>query len=395
MIVLSVALGCVVAVLLLPTVSDLVSLCRVLFTGPIRPAQSPRQAPRLLFLVPAHDEELLIERCLASLERLRYPVGRRHVVVVADNCSDATATLARRAGVECLERRDLEHRGKPRAVAWAIERLPLASFDALVMVDADAEVEPGFAAALVRHAPLRGKAVQTYNDVSNPRESALTRMGAVFSASRCRVANALKHAAALNSPLANGMSLGSDVLATEGWRAFSICEDWELYAMLTERGVAIECCAGARIFSQEARTLRQSSGQRIRWAAGKLTVLATHWRSLLRSPRIGVRQKLDVLAELTALGPVVQLGLVLVLAPLTLMLGVPGASWIAALLLGSQLRMAVYTAIATAHVPEPGRTVMAFVFLPFYTVWRIGVQLAALRMLGARPWVRTERHVHP
>jgi hypothetical protein len=57
--------------------------------------------------------------------------------------------------------------------------------------------------------------------------------------------------------------------------------------------------------------------------------------------------------------------------------------------------MAVYAAVATTTVPEPGRAALAFVFLPFYVVWRIGVQVAALRMLGARPWVRTERHVHP
>ena len=123
MILVSIVLGCVAAVLLLPTLSDLVSLCRVLARGRAWPVPARGGAPRLLFLVPAHDEELLIDRCLGSLARLRYPPDRRRVVVVADNCSDGTAAIARRCGVECLERRDPDNPGKPLAVAWAIDRL--------------------------------------------------------------------------------------------------------------------------------------------------------------------------------------------------------------------------------------------------------------------------------
>jgi len=96
---LSLLLGLAAAALLLPTASDLISLGRVLLgQAGRRPRPSSVGQPRLLFLVPAHNEALLIEACVRSLTGLRYPPARYSVVVIADNCADRTAALARTAG---------------------------------------------------------------------------------------------------------------------------------------------------------------------------------------------------------------------------------------------------------------------------------------------------------
>lgn len=390
MIVVSVLVGLVAAVLLLPTLSDLVSLVRRPRSR--GPAPEPQPASRLLFLVPAHDEALLIRATVESLVGMQYPRDRFDVVVIADNCSDATAAIARDAGATCLERTDTVLRGKPRAIAWALSVLDMSRYDAMVIVDADALVAPGFARALAAAAPLGEKAVQAYNDVSNRGENALTRMAAVFSAARSLFMNPLKDRAGLNSPLANGLCIGTGVLRRHGWTAFSICEDWELYAILTGLGVRIESVEGARVHAQEARSLAQSSSQRKRWAAGKVSVLADHWRPLLRSRHIGLHQKLDVIAELTATGPAVHFGFVIALAALTRVADLPGDTWLVAALLASLIRPAVYTLLAVRVDPEPMRALLAFGYLPFYTIWRLGVQVAALRMLGDSRWVRTQRH---
>ena len=62
--------------------------------------------PQLLFLIPAHNEETLVAQCVRSIMSMDYPADRRRVVVIADNCTDHTADLARSAGAECLERPD-------------------------------------------------------------------------------------------------------------------------------------------------------------------------------------------------------------------------------------------------------------------------------------------------
>lgn len=391
MILITLILGSLALVLLLPLLSDLIGLARL----PWRrrgAAQPGTELPRLLFLVPAHDEELLIGRTLLSLQRLDYPTDRYTVVVIADNCNDRTAEIARSAGVTCLERRDPTLRGKPRAIAWALDRLDIAEYDGVVITDADSLLDPGFARGLAAHAPIAGKVLQCYNDVENRTDSALTRMGAVFSAVRCVLMNGLKEWNGLNVPLGNGLCLGTEVIARYGWNAFSICEDWELYAQLTGYGVRLENATGARIFSQETRSLRQSSTQRQRWAAGKILVLRQYGARLLRSRQIGIHQKLDLLAELTAPGPAVHLGLVILALAVNYTLYPPFAHGLAIALLLPLARTALYSALAIAHGPEPVRTTIAFLYLPFYTAWRLGVQALALSMVGSSEWIRTARH---
>lgn len=391
MVMLSALVGVAAAILLLPTVSDVLSLVRIGVRR--RRVQTPAPAverPRLAFLVPAHNERLLIQSCVRSLVGQRYPSSHLRVVVIADNCEDETAALARAAGARCLERHDPALPGKPRAIAWALERIDLGEFDAVVIVDADTIAAVDFSAALAWRAPLEAKAVQGYFGVRNPGQTALTALAAVWNTAVHRFAYALKQRAGLNVPLVgNGLCIGTQVLREQGWHAFSICEDWEMYARLTEAGVPIEGAPDAVIYAQEAHTLRQSWTQRQRWTAGKLTVLGRIGPRILRSARAGAYQKLDGLAELTSVGPVLHFALVVCLTAVGLAAGVPRA--IALLPALSLVRPAVYSLAALAVQRRPLKAVLAVAFLPVYLVWRIVAAVAAFTMLGDKPWIRTQR----
>jgi len=390
MTVIPIVIAVAAAALLLPAVSD--SLCLLRSLGRRRGRSESGNLPSLLFLVPAHDEEELIGDCVRSLRTLDYPADRSAVVVIADNCSDRTAERAAANGAMCLERRDTARPGKPRAIAWALTQVQLNRHDAVIIIDADTTVDPGFARALSRTAPLEHKAMQAYFDVANPQESALTRMAAVLAAANFRVAYPLKRRAGVNAPLlGNGMGIGTGVLAAHGWKAFTIAEDWELYARYTAEGVSIEAVPDARLFAQEASSLDQSSTQRQRWTAGKLTVLARHLGAVLRSRRIGLRQKLDAAAELSAPGPVVHLGVVIAASLAVLLLDAPVAAWLLVALWIPILRLAIYTLIGLAAQPDPRGAAVAFLFLPAYAAWRLATAVISLKMVGDKPWVRTAR----
>lgn len=398
MIVVTLLIGLAAATLLVPLLSDLISLGWIVWSGRLRPRPERRppagDEPKLLFLVPAYNEELLIGACVRSLLAQRYPRTRFEVVVVADNCTDRTVALSREAGARCLERHQPGLAGKPRAIAWALDQLTLSQYDAVAVVDADTVVDRGFAAALAGAAPLKNKAVQGFNGVCNPDESPITRMAAVFADAKCNYAYRLKARAGLNLPIRLGGCIGTGVLMRHGWTAFSIGEDWEIYAQLTERGVPIERAPGARVYAQEARTLRQSAPQRRRWSGGKLTVLQLFWRPLLRSRHIGIRQKIDTIGELLAPGPAVHLGAAVLLGALVITLRVPRAALLEWLLGAGLARQVVYALTALVNRQDPFRAAAAFAFLPVYAIWRFGVELSALKMVGAAPWIRTERHRH-
>jgi len=96
---------------------------------------------------------MLLGACIASLLAMHYPVDHRSIVVIADNCADHTADVARKGGVTCLERTDRSLPGKPRAIAWALTQVPLAQYDAVVIVDADTIVARNFAAGRAHALP--------------------------------------------------------------------------------------------------------------------------------------------------------------------------------------------------------------------------------------------------
>lgn len=393
MIVVTVVFGAIAGVLLLPMGADLFALAVALrrrTTG----GGSPKPCDaRLLFLVPAHNEERSVTSCVVSLRAQHYPRALCDVVVIADNCRDRTAMLARVAGAACLERRDTARPGKPQAIAWALAQLPLPQYDAVVIVDADAVVDGAFASGLAATGSLRGKAVQPYNDVRNPDDDSLTRMAAVLAAARYRGAYVLKRWAGLNVPLSAGMAIGTDVLATHGWSTFTICEDWEWYARLTAAGIPISYAADAHLFAEETATLRQSGPQRQRWLAGRITVLLQEGARIIGSSRIGFLQKLDAIAELASPGPAVHLGVAAVLTLLGLAVSPPGAGIVTALLIASLARPAVYTGIALCRTPAPHRALAAFAFLPVYVVWRLGAAIVAVSKIGDGRWVRTARRL--
>jgi cellulose synthase/poly-beta-1,6-N-acetylglucosamine synthase-like glycosyltransferase len=91
-----------------------------------RPHRSSGET-RVVVLVPAHDEEDLIAHCVQSFGSQTYPADRFDIVVIADNCTDGTASIAAKAGAEVLVRTEPDARGKGRALRWAIDQL-LAPF---------------------------------------------------------------------------------------------------------------------------------------------------------------------------------------------------------------------------------------------------------------------------
>lgn len=374
----------------LPVTSELLCLIRRV---PLRRRETGAQPPSLLFLVPAHDEELNIGATAASLLGLEYPSDRRRVIVVADNCSDRTAELARAAGAECLERADLALPGKPRALAWALSQVSLPDYDSVVIVDADTVADPGFARALADLGPLGEIAAQANILAANERENWLTRLGGVLNRCRYQVTYPIKARAGLNIPLTgNGMALGARVIERLGWTAFSIAEDSELYAQYTIAGVPILHAAAATVRSGEPSSLGAGATQRRRWLAGRLIILRERWREVLRSGAVDWHQKVDLLVELALASPVLHLLLALGFGGLGLALYPGAVGWvIVAAALGSLSAIVATTLVVLWRHEEPGPTLLAFLRLPLYAVWRAALFVRTLLTLRDRRWVRSPR----
>jgi hypothetical protein len=92
---------------------------------------------KVAVLIPAHNEQLLIGQTLQRLLPQITAVDR--VLVVADNCTDKTALMARSHGVEVLERHDTQNRGKGFALAAGVAHLAADPPDVVIVFDADCD----------------------------------------------------------------------------------------------------------------------------------------------------------------------------------------------------------------------------------------------------------------
>ena len=95
---------------------------------------SEERAP-MVVLIPAHNEEAGLTETLKASQKGLYPFDR--ILVVADNCTDNTASIARRNGAEVIERNDPDHRGKGYALDFGVRQLEHNPPGCVVILDAD------------------------------------------------------------------------------------------------------------------------------------------------------------------------------------------------------------------------------------------------------------------
>ncbi len=383
-----------VVILWLPLLSEIICFFRrSAATGDH--ASTSTFKPKLLFLVPAHNEELLIGACVRSLVAMDYPRDRKRVIVIGDNCSDATGKLSLEAGAEYLDRIRPDQPGKPQAIAWALDQVELRDFDACMIVDADSTVSPDFANGIAELAPLNDIVVQGNFGILNEYDNWLTRLGGLLSRCRYEVTYPLKQSAGLNCPITgNGMGFGTNLLLRDGWQSFSITEDSELYAVYTTAGVPIRHANRADLFSQEASSLSQGTTQRRRWMAGRIQVIRAWAGRILRSKHISWHQKMDAFVELGLSSPVLHLAIAIGVATVSILTLGSAGLWLAALAGASLAGLLLTTAVAVWRHPQPWRTIAAFIFLPLYAGWRLLVLIGTLATLRDTAWRKTKRTAH-
>lgn len=361
------------------------------------PSRPPRRAPgggSVAVLIPAHDEAAGIAATLAALS-LVAPQGMR-TVVVADNCADETAALARAAGAEVVERTDPEARGKGFALACGrdyLARGPLAPPDVVIVLDADCRLEPGSIEALANSARKRGVPVQAVNLISGDLDAApMVQISSfamvVKNLYRSRGMQRMGGAALLTG---TGMAFPWPLFAEARLATASIVEDLALGIEMTRAGRAPLLLGAANVRSAPA-AMRDALAQRTRWEHGFLQTVRRYALPLLAG---GFRR--GSLAELL-------MGLHLLVPPLALLLMVSGAalpvlavlalaggSAVPAFLLGGLLALAlVLVLIGWIAGGRPYLAATALLRAPLYLLWKLPVYIGFMRKPQAG-WNRTPR----
>jgi hypothetical protein len=361
---------------------------------PVEELPGERAQPRMRFvvLIPAHDEQDGIGATLESLADSDYPRERRRTIVIADNCTDATAERARAAGVEVWERADSSRRGKGHALQWALERLQLSCrpCDAVVLIDADCLASPNMLSAIEVRLSRGVNAVQVNYVAGNPHASPASALRFAGFALMNTVRFQGKQRLGLSCGLVGtGMAFTTELLLREPWAATGLTEDAEYHMRLVESGERAEFVGDAWVSSAVPTSLHKGSDQQARWEQGKLQLIG-RWTPRLIASGVLKRDPVRMHAGLENLVP-----------PQSLIAAGSAGSAVAGLLLGSRRLLSLSLATLFAQivfvlaglraVQAPAQAYRALLLSPALIVRKLALYAQLLRGRGPTAWVMTER----
>lgn len=343
--------------------------------------------PRTTVIIPAHNEEAGVAATVAAARH-----SGVDILVVADNCTDATAARAREAGATAVERHDVAARGKGYALAFGRDALRDNPPEVVIILDADCVPDDDALRHLAEHARQTARAVQARNELQTRADDPpMTRISNfAFSLKNVIRQRGLMRIAGTCVLTGTGMAFPWDQFRDAPLATADSVEDLAIGLSLVRSGTAPLYLDEARVTSPAASGTAAVT-QRTRWEHGFIATAAkvaphmvghgiTHfeWRAFW-------------------------LGLHLMVPPLALTFGLAFFALIIVTALGAisgfapALALSVIIAAAGMAVlagwVQVGRAALPFAMLvrvPVYIVWKLPIYLKLTR--GAdRRWTRTER----
>lgn len=228
---------------------------------------------RFAVVVAAHNEEPVIGPLVENLRNLDYPRELFDIFVVADNCTDRTAVIARQAGAHVYQRFNDSKKGKGYALEWIFNKIFQLDeeYDAVVIFDADNLVKTNFLKEMNNKLCQGEKIVQGYIDSKNPYDTWVTNTFSIAFWMMNRLIQLSRFNLGISNVLAGtGMCISCDVLKRFGWGAHSLTEDLEFTMKALAHGIKTSWAHDAIVYDEKPLNFMQSCRQRKRWAQGQV-----------------------------------------------------------------------------------------------------------------------------
>lgn len=244
---------------------------------------------KFALLVCAHNEEQVVGEIVDNLMSLDYPKELYDVFVIADNCNDSTAKIARERGALAFERYNKEKVGKGYGIEWALDNLWQLEeqgniYDAIAIFDADNLTTNNFLKQVNEKMESGHEVIQTYLDSKNPNDTWITRSYAFSYWATSQIYQLARENIGLSAQLGGtGLVVSTKVLKEMGWGATSLTEDLEFTARyIIEHDKRVAWVHEAKIFDEKPLKLKQSYVQRMRWMKGHFDCAERYFMPLIK-----------------------------------------------------------------------------------------------------------------
>ena len=243
---------------------------------------------RFMAIIPAHNEEAVVVNLIESLKKQTYNKNLYDIYVIADNCTDNTAKVAKQAGAIVYERFDETKKTKGYALNWFLQQKikENAPYDALFIFDADNIVDKDFIKNMNKKLCQGEDVVQGYRDIKNPSDNWISSGYALFYWTMHRFYHLARYNLGL-SPLLNGTGfmVKFDVIKPQGWDTVTLTEDIEFSLKRIIAGKKLGWATDAICYDEQPTGFKQSWSQRSRWTVGHMQCIKEYTKSLAQAAK--------------------------------------------------------------------------------------------------------------
>lgn len=236
-------------------------------------------------LIAAHNEEKVIAGIIKSLKAQTYYKELYDIFVIADNCSDKTAEIARAMGAEVIERFDESKKGKGYALEYAFNYIFSLNkaYEYAAIFDADNIVDKNFLYYINRKINTGVRAVQGYLDSKNPYDSWLTLSYSLWYWLNNRLCQLSRDNLKIGARLGGtGLAIDLELIKEFGWGATCLAEDTEFTLKLALSDIKVGWEHKAVVYDEKPVSMNTSWNQRTRWTQGVYEAFGKYFGPLLK-----------------------------------------------------------------------------------------------------------------
>ncbi len=250
-------------------------LVGLFFTRKFKPAKNKH---KYAILIAARNEKAVIGNLLDSIKKQDYPQELLTTFVVADNCTDNTAEIARNCGAICYERFDNEHKTKGFALQYLLEKIEedygRMSFEGYFIFDADNLLKKDYISRMNDAFDSGEKIITSYRNTKNFDENWVASTYALHWIRSIRCNHRARSVFRLATNIQGTGFLFTNEIVKNGWKYTSLTEDRALTADAVAQGYRITYNDEAMFYDEQPISLKIALRQRLRWSKGHLQAFA-------------------------------------------------------------------------------------------------------------------------
>ncbi len=244
-------------------------------------------------LIAARNEEKVIGNLLSSINKQDYPKDKITIFVVADNCNDKTAKIARNNGAICYERFDDKNKTKGFALQFLLNKIEedygRLSFEGYFVFDADNLLKKDYISKMNDAFDSGEKIITSYRNTKNFDENWIASNYALHWLRSIRNDHRARSVLRLATNIQGTGFLFASEIVKAGWKFTSLTEDRALSADAVVKGYSITYNDEAEFFDEQPINLKIALRQRLRWSKGHLLAYVETAPSLIKNIIFGRR----------------------------------------------------------------------------------------------------------